>query len=105
MAKFFLIRVEDGRAESALRDLLSQMGALSFEDNFETFSDSLTLAAGTEGSIVNRLRDRAVPREWLIVDREGNGLLTRGSATWGDRLSFKNISSTSPVTATIRFFR
>ena len=72
------------------KELSTGLRGLNFDDNFDSFQISLTLAAGEErDNIRNQLT--VEPTRYIIVFQTGNGLVTAGDAAWtSDYISFKN---------------
>lgn len=97
--------MKPGFKEDAERAAL--LRRLTLAENFETAEIDLSIAAATETTIVNPFRlSGRVPRQWIIVDDRGAGFLKKGLADWtSDRLSFRNVSATDAVDATVLLFR
>lgn len=73
---------------------------LKFEDNFNSFEVEVTIPAGAEISIQNRLS--VIPSRRIIVRSNGNTVVD-GDAAWSRNfVSLKNVGGT-PVTAKVIF--
>lgn len=91
---------------SVLRNLQSGLSQLDFLENFKSFVvEDLTLPAGTEVQIPNRLGNNEVPRWRLILRQAGGESILDGDTPWDSEFVYlKNIGASSG-TATIIFFR
>lgn len=92
-------------ADLALKQVSSGVRKLTFDDNFESKTVTVTLTAGGTAKVVNPFPVGVVPSEWFVVDRIGAGGVMRGPDPWGTELSFEETSGTDAVTATVRLFR
>ena len=90
--------------EAAFRELSRLWRKLAFAENFETRTVTVTIPATTEVFVANPFEFGTVAREWIVVDRTGNGSITRGPTAWGAKLSFYNPGASS-ITATVRIFK
>ena len=59
------------------RQLAVGLRDLTFADNFASTEIAVTIAAGVESRIRHSLQ--VVPTRYIIVNQEGNGLVTNGS--------------------------
>ena len=88
-----------------LRELQLGLNKLTFQDNFNSFTETVTIPATSELSIRNKLLNE-VPSYRLIV-RGGDGAqnIVDGDALWDENyVSLKNTGATD-VTFTVVFFR
>jgi len=89
--------------EAALREVSRLWRKMTFGENFESRTITMTIPATTVKEVANPFPNGIVPSEWIVVDRTGDGSITR-SGTWGRELAFYNPSGSS-ITATVRLFR
>lgn len=91
---------------SAVRSLNYGLTRLTFGDNFESFEESVTIAAGEELAIRNRLPGGAIPSRRLVV-RGGNGSqdVTDGDNEWTRNYVYLKNNGASQVTLTVLFLR
>ena len=91
---------------AGLRELSVGLGFLTFEENFTSFVEELTILAGQELPIRNRLR-AATPTKWLRVRCNEAGLsVCDGGTQWStDFIYLKNTHPTDTATLTVVFLR
>jgi len=82
---------------SSLRSLKTGLPRLTFEDNFESFEVTTTIAAGATAVIRNEFRNNIVPTRRLIVRCTGTPLIVDG--VWD--ANFVRLTNTGAVSATI----
>jgi len=86
-----------------LRELITGLKNLDFQNNFQSFEVTVTIPATTEIAIENKLRN-AIPSKRLIV-RSNVAEITDGAAEWTRQfVSLKNTSAT-PATVTVIFLK
>lgn len=86
-----------------LRETIFGLRRLTFEDNFESFEETVKIAATTETAIQNKLN--FIPSRMIVVDVTSGCVVSRGPTVWDkDRLFVKNYSA-SATTAKIVFMR
>lgn len=95
-----------GETKDLIKQLARAFYNLNFDDNFVSWSDTVTIAANTETRLSNKFRDGTVPTSYLIVDQTGAGFVTRGPTAWtGDAVFLKNHSASDDATITVKFFK
>ncbi len=89
-----------------IRELNIGLTRLTFDDNFESFVTTVTIAAGAEIAIRNGLKNGAVPRYRVILRGDaGSKDVVDGDAEWNrDFVSLQNVGA-SPATLTVAFIR
>lgn len=89
-----------------LRELQLGLVRLNFDDNFESFTETVTIAASSELAIQNKLKDGIIPSKRIIV-RGGTGAenIVDGDTEWSSRFVYLKNQSLSPVTVTVIFLR
>lgn len=89
-----------------LKDLALGLTKLSFNDNFESFTVSVTINAGQELAIRNGLRTGNIPNQRIIVrGGPGSESVVDGLQSWNsDFVYLKNVGL-SAVTVTVVFLR
>lgn len=91
---------------SVLRNLQTGLSQLEFLENFRTFQETdLSLPAGTEVAIPNRLDSGETPRSRLIVRQSGGGAIVDGDTEWNSGFVYMKNTGGTAATATIIFFR
>ena len=75
--KFNIERIED--IINLARELAVGLIDLTFGDNFVSSESTVTIAATSEARIRHSLQ--VVPTRYIIVNQEGNGLVTNGTTT------------------------
>ncbi len=88
---------------SNLSDILNSLRRISFTDNFDSFRVTVTIAAGAELGIENKLRG-TIPTDRIIVRSTGHEIVDGDSAWTTDYVYLKN-QGASAVTATVVFLR
>ena len=93
-----------GSLSENLRKLSVAFHRLTLEENFESFSATVTIPDGEELAIPNRLADGKVPTKWLIVRNWENGKDVEDGATgWNSEFVYlKNVGG-DPATITAVF--
>jgi hypothetical protein len=92
-----------GELNAGIRELFIGLRRLSFEDNFESFEYTGSIAATTEISVQNKFS--FIPSRYLVVDTTSGAVVGRGPTAWtSDRLFIKNYSASATV-AKIVFMR
>lgn len=100
--KFRLEIIRDIKA--LVKELTNGLRSLTFEDNFQGFEITTTIAANTEVSIRNQLTKKA--SKYIILKQTGNALVTAGDTEWTDDfLYMKNHDASNEATVTIQFLR
>lgn len=96
-----------GEHSSVLAELRAGLRKLTFGDNFETFTVTLSIPASTEQAIRNEFRDGSVPTGWLALRKNQYGLsVCDGDTTWDKNFVYlKNTSGAGTATLTVTFFR
>lgn len=91
---------------NTLRELNAGLSKLTFSENFQSFTWTGTIAAGTEVSIRNGFRAGVIPSGKLIVRADVHSAdVTDGAAAWTENyVSLKN-NGASAATVTVIFFR
>ena len=85
-----------------LRDLANVLRSLSFEDNFDAFVETVTILAGTELAIRNKLS--VVPTKRIIL-RSKSELIVDGVTEWtASHVYLKNLDI-ADQTVTVAFIR
>lgn len=88
---------------STFRDLFAGLTKLTFEDNFESFETEVTIGAGSEELIPNRLD--TVPTRRIFLRHSGDPGVVDGDTEWDlNFVSLKNVGSSS-ATLTVVFMR
>lgn len=89
---------------ATIRELRVGLTNMSFDDNFDSFAEAITIPAGAELPIRNRLK--GIPTEWIVVRTNQYGLsVCDGDTAWSqDYLYLKNTAGSAAV-LTVRFFR
>ena len=87
---------------NTIRDIsLSLFRGLNFDDNFNSFEETVTIGTGEEVTIFNKLR--IVPNEWVVVDARNGGPLIRGEKEWtASDISLANLGNAGVFK--VRFF-
>ena len=66
-----------------IRDLVKELSIgllrLNFDDNFESFEQTVEITAGSTAEIRNRLQ--FIPSKYIITSQTGNGVVTK-TGTW-----------------------
>jgi hypothetical protein len=92
---------------ATLRELRTGLSKLSFADNFESFSVSVTIGASEELPIRNEFRDGRIPSGWIAIRKDEYALSVCDGDTEWDRtyVYLKNTHATQAATLTVVFFR
>lgn len=91
---------------ASLRELRTGLYRLRFDENFECFVVSVTIPAGEELPIRNKLPSRQIPAWWIAL-RQNDGALSvvDGDTEWNaDQVFLKNVGGTDAV-LTVAFFK
>jgi hypothetical protein len=100
MAVFRLEGLKD--IGSLVKELANGLRNLTFT-NFKSFEWSGTIAASSSVTIRNLLTQ--VPKKYIIVSQEGNGLITKDSTnTWTTNSLYLQNNGLVDVTITVVFF-
>lgn len=86
-----------------LRELINGLKRLDFLNNFESFEVTVTIPAGAELGIENKLRN-AIPSKRIIV-RSNVSDITDGSNEWTRQYVFLKNNSASEATLTVVFLK
>lgn len=87
-----------------LRELVAALRKMDFQNNFESFEWTGTIASGVELSIENRLRG-VIPSKRIIV-RSNISEITDGAAEWTKEfVTLKNNHATDTATLTVVFLK
>lgn len=91
---------------SLMREIRAGLGSLTLADNFESFTETVTIGAGLELPIRNKLRN-IVPSKWIKVRTDTAGLsVCDGDTTWTtDFVYLKNTHGSLSATITVVFLR
>ena len=96
--------------QSLMRDLNAGLnGRLTFDDQFNTFTVTVTISNGATERIENRLMDvngnKIVPSQWIVVNAVTNGgPLFRGATAWDKDFLYLKNGGSAGGTFTVRFF-
>lgn len=86
-----------------IRELTTGLRRLTFDDNMESFSTELEIAANTEKEVRNELT--SVP-SYVIINTSGNALVTKGdTADTTNFVYLKNHDSTNSATVKAVWFK
>lgn len=94
-----------GDINRVFKDWSIGLTKLAFDDNFESFTYSFTVASGATTAIPNTLGRTDL--EWMIVRASGGVGLVEDQATspWTRSILYLKNSGAASITATVRFFR
>jgi len=99
----YLFRYMAEEFNAALKDLFSGLRRINFQDNFEQFEVTVTMASGETANIKNSLGYPITKR--IIIRQTGNGLITDGTGVWNsESVSLMN-NGPDQVTVTVLFLR
>jgi hypothetical protein len=99
--KFNLTNLLDIR--KLIQELSVGLKRLDFTSNFQSFKTSAIISAGSTAKIRHGLD--SIPTEYLIVNQEGNGLITRDPTTWTTEHAYMYNNGAVTVEITIIFFK
>lgn len=85
-----------------LKELSTGLNRLDLGDNFVGFQTTVTIAAGAESAIRNKLAPH-IPTKMLVLNQTGNGLLTNSGTPWTTNYVYVVNNGAVSVTATILF--
>lgn len=86
----------------SLRDLFTALTRLTFGDNFNSFTATITVAASGDTAIRNEIG--VIPSGKIIIKDGGSSDIVDGDTAWTtDYVYLKNLGG-SPVTVTVVFF-
>ncbi len=85
-----------------LNDVAVTLGHLTFKENFDSFSQSFTLASSATISIPNQLLTTNI--DWIVTRISGDNRLVEDVGWTAKELFLKNVGAVS-ITATVFFFR
>ena len=89
-----------------LKDLNAGLTEFKFLDNFESFSTTVTIAAGAELEIRNGLRSKQIPSLRIIVrGKSGAESVVDGDTEWSKDFVYLKNTGASSATVTVLFFR
>ena len=86
-----------------LKELVTGLRRLSFLDNFDAFRVTVTIPAGAEVGIENKLRG-SIPTDRYLTRGNGAEIIDGGSAWTATHVFLKN-SGASDATVTVIFFK
>ena len=87
-----------------IRNLANGLVKLDFLENFESFETEVVISASSDLEVRNELK--FIPKKYIIVNQEGNGLITKKADTaWTSDYLYLTNNGASEVTATIIFMR
>lgn len=87
------------------RELALGLNKLSFNDNFETFQETLTISAGVEAVILNKLTPIIPSKKLIVRGKDGAQNVVDGDTEWTqDFVYLKNVGLTDTV-VTVIFLR
>jgi hypothetical protein len=87
---------------AVVKELANGLKRLRFDNNFVSFTKTVTIANGAEATIRNELQ--IIPSGYIIHKQTGNGLLTSETDWTKDYVYLTNNGSVE-VTATVIFFQ
>lgn len=89
------------------KELVNVLNNLTFEDNFQSFSFTGTIAANSELPIRNKFRGGITPTKRIIVRGDTySPYIVDGDTPWNQNfLYLKNTHASQPATATVIFLR
>jgi len=90
---------------SVLRNLQSGLSQMDFLENFRSFEVDVSLPAGVEVEIPNRLGDGEIPRSRLITRQEGGAAVIDGPTAWSNDFVYLLNVGPGDATVTAIFFR
>jgi len=99
--KFNLERLED--IINLTRQLAVGLKKLNFSDNFESFEETVTISATSEYRFRNTLNLK--PTRYIIVNQDGNGLITKGTTAWSNDYVYLYNNGSVDVTITVVFLK
>ena len=88
------------------KDIVVGLRRLNFEDNFQGFQATVTIAAGAEAVIKNGFEgvlEDSIPTKRIIVRQTGNGVITDGPTPWSADYVYLTNNGAVPVTITVIF--
>ena len=86
-----------------LKILITAFRRLSFDDNFESFEVTVTIPAGAEIGIENKIRN-AIPSKRIIV-RSNISDITDGATAWNLSHVYLRNNAGTDATLTVIFFK
>lgn len=92
---------------SWLRDLTTGLLRLTFNENFQSFTVTVTIPANTEIAIYNEFATSFpgnIPNNRIITRQQGNALIIDGNTTWTDNNVYLQNVSANDATITVIFF-
>lgn len=88
------------------KELQVGLTKLSFLDNFESFSEEVTIGAGAELAVRNQFRDGSIPTQRLVVKGgDGSQNIVDGTTAWDSNFVYLKNTGASSVTATVVFLK
>lgn len=87
----------------ALRAVVQALGALTFDDNFKSFTDEQTIAAGAEVAIRNRLISGKIPTGRIILKSTSPDVADGPTAWSSDFVYLKNYGVTDAAVKVVFF--
>lgn len=89
---------------ASLRELRAGLYKMRFDENFESFIETISIEAGQEVSIANRLDQ--VPAWWVLLRTNEAGLsVCDGDAPWTRNAVFLKNTSANVAQVTVAFFK
>lgn len=86
-----------------LRELQGGLTKLSFEDNFKSFTTTVTIPASSELAIRNELRTEIPTKRIIVRGGAGSQDVVDGDTTWNRNFVYLKNTTGSPVTLTVLF--
>jgi hypothetical protein len=96
------LTVELGRF---LRELMNGLTRLSFDDNFDCFTTTVTIQNGAELGIRNQLKNGIPSKRILVRGADNSHLIVDGPTTWTKDFVYLKNNHGSPLTITVVFFK
>ena len=89
----------------SLRELRSGLDKLNFKDNMQSFEATVTIGAGLEAAISNKMPNNEIPLHRIITRIKGNASIVDGDTTWSHNFVYLKNTGASSATLTVIFFR
>ena len=87
-----------------VKELIVGLNKLDFENNFETFVTTVTIAPSTVAKIRHNLQ--VIPTERIITRQNIDALISDSTTPWDNNFVYiENHDASNTVTLTIRFFK
>lgn len=86
-----------------MKELATVLRNLSFEDNFQGWVEEVTIPAGAELKIFNRLQNTIPSYRLILRGKAGSELVVDGDTAWDFENVYLKNTGGSPVTVTVAF--